>query len=106
VPLLPQFKRLGFIDRVRLIRRLPSVMSLTWRLIKDPRVSLIAKSLPVLAVLYVVLPLDIIPDWIPGLGQLDDAAVVILAIRGLLRLSPSQVVDEHAQAIGLDTRQV
>ncbi len=57
---------------------------------------LAAKSLPVLAVIYVLSPLDIVPDIVPGLGQLDDLIVVALLLLAFVLVSPRSVVIEHA----------
>jgi len=43
-----------------------------WQLLWDGRVPLSTKIIPVIVVLYILSPIDIIPDFIPGLGQLDD----------------------------------
>jgi uncharacterized membrane protein YkvA (DUF1232 family) len=98
--------RPGVWDRLNFMYRLPKLLSLYRRLWKDVRVPLVAKALPVLALLYIVLPLDAIGDWIPGLGQLDDAAILLMALRGFTRLSPQHVVDEHAVTVGLESRRV
>jgi uncharacterized membrane protein YkvA (DUF1232 family) len=50
--------------------------------------------LPAVA-LYLIIPLGIVPDFIPGLGQLDDALVVLLAIGVFLRSIPPGVTREH-----------
>ncbi len=52
-----------------------------WRLFHDRRVPAVAKTIPLLSLLYVIMPFDLIPDWILGLGQLDDLVVVVLGLR-------------------------
>ena len=61
--------------------RLGAKIGLWWRLMQDPRVPLLAKLAVPLALLYVVSPIDIIPDYIVGLGQLDDLAIVLIAFK-------------------------
>jgi uncharacterized membrane protein YkvA (DUF1232 family) len=70
-------------------------IKLTWRLMQDRRVPLLAKVLPVLALIYLVWPLDLIPDFLVGLGQLDDITVLVAAMRAMERMSPPEVVAEH-----------
>jgi len=84
----------------------PSVMGtvfaelrLAWRLMREPRVPLVAKALPVLAALYVVSPLDFIPDVLPVLGQMDDLGILVLSLKLFLRMSPSAASSFHAEAI-------
>jgi uncharacterized membrane protein YkvA (DUF1232 family) len=72
---------------------------LAWRLLRDPRVSWLKMAIPVFAALYVASPIDPIPDFLLGIGQVDDLGVVIAltlaTIRLLPRLSPQHVVAEH-----------
>ena len=69
---------------------------LCWRLWRDPRVSRLAKLIPVAALLYFISPIDVLPDWyIPGVGYLDDVGVMMLALRGLVRFSPRRVLLDH-----------
>ena len=84
----------------------PSVMGavfaelrLAWRLMREPRVPLVAKALPVLAGLYVLSPLDFIPDVLALLGQLDDLGILILSVKLFLRMCPSAAASFHAEAI-------
>jgi uncharacterized membrane protein YkvA (DUF1232 family) len=70
---------------------------LTLRLIRDPRVPLYAKAVLGLTLVYVLSPLDFVPDWIPILGQLDDAAILTAGIALFLRLCPPELVEERAQ---------
>ncbi len=78
---------------------LPSFLKLFWRLFKDIRVGLMPKLLLLLIVVYVVIPVDLLPDFLPGLGQLDDLILIFLGLKGFVRLCPREVVREHVQAI-------
>ena len=49
--------------------------------------------------LYALSPIDFLPDFIPVIGQLDDIGVLLLGVKGFLRLCPSDVVAFHRQAI-------
>ena len=62
--------------------------------VRDPRVSLIAKILAGFVVAYALSPLDLIPDFIPVLGYLDDLILVPLGIALCLRLIPEPVLVE------------
>ncbi len=72
---------------------------LAWRLFRDPRLPWAIKAVPFATALYVVLPLDFLPDFIPGLGQLDDLAAIFLGVRMLIELAPQELVDEHLAQI-------
>src|SRR5215210_7064133 len=78
---------------------------LAWRLLRDDRVSALKFALPAVIGLYVLSPIDSIPDFFLGLGQIDDlgiimAGVLILA-RVIPRLAPGHVVDEHVRDMGM-----
>src|SRR4051794_20600524 len=64
------------------------------RLVRDPRVSRRTKIALVLLGGYLALPFDLVPDFIPVAGQLDDAILVVLAFRALLRDVGPAVVRE------------
>lgn len=69
---------------------------LGWRLLKDNRVPAWVKLIPVAGLVYLLSPIDIIPDWVlPGLGEVDDLAVLILALKMFVDLSPPGIVREH-----------
>lgn len=70
-------------------------MRLLWRLLNDPRVPAWVKMIPAVALLYLILPIDLIADPLLGLGQLDDLAVILVGIKLFHDLSPSAVVREH-----------
>jgi uncharacterized membrane protein YkvA (DUF1232 family) len=68
---------------------------LAGRLVADERMPLAVRAIPALLVLYLAMPLDIIPDFIPVLGQLDDIAVVIVAVGLFARFAPVRIIEEH-----------
>jgi uncharacterized membrane protein YkvA (DUF1232 family) len=73
----------------------PDCLVLFKRLIADDRVSRGRKALLVVVVAYLALPFDLVPDFIPVAGQLDDAIIVALALRILLRGSGHALATEH-----------
>lgn len=81
---------------------LPKFLKLFWRLLKDSRVALGPKLLLLLVVAYVIAPLDLLPDFLPALGQLDDLVLVFLGMKGFIWLCPKDVVREHVLAIGAE----
>jgi uncharacterized membrane protein YkvA (DUF1232 family) len=92
-------KQLGWSGFFKLLAHLPSFLKLIARLVGDPRVSLGAKLLLAAALAYVVLPSDMVPDFLPGVGQVDDVAVIFAGLKLFLRFCPPQVVREHLRAI-------
>jgi uncharacterized membrane protein YkvA (DUF1232 family) len=72
-------------DARTVARFVPDCLVLFKRLLADPRVPRRRKALLLGVVGYLAMPLDLIPDFIPVLGQLDDALVVVLALRAILR---------------------
>lgn len=74
-------------------------LRLCWRLLRDERVSPLKYALPTLISLYVLSPVDPIPDFLLGIGQMDDLGLVIAGILLLGRLipmmAPARIVDEH-----------
>ena len=67
----------------------------------DPRTPKMAKMLLGLAVGYLLLPFDLIPDFIPVIGQLDDLIVIPVLVMLALKLIPRQVVTEKRLEVGL-----
>ena len=69
----------------------------------DARVpSWVKIAIPLVVLLYFVMPVDFIPDFIPGLGQLDDLGVLLIGMSLVIRFSPPYVVDEHKMALGYE----
>lgn len=61
--------------------------------------SLISKTIPLGIVAYALFPVDLFPDVLLGLGQLDDLMVIILGLKLFLRLCPKEVMREHLRSI-------
>jgi len=76
------------------LRHLPNFARLYWRLFRDRRVSILPKALLVLTLVYVISPFDVIPDFIPVIGEMDDVAVVLSGLWLFIRLCPPEVVRE------------
>jgi uncharacterized membrane protein YkvA (DUF1232 family) len=73
--------------------------ALLWRLLKDRRVPWWAKALLPALLLYLAMPVDLIPDFIPVLGHLDDLLVVLLVVAVLLRAVPPEATEEHLSSL-------
>jgi uncharacterized membrane protein YkvA (DUF1232 family) len=74
---------------------------LAWRLLWDPRVSGWPKLVPFVAVLYILSPVDFIPDWFLGFGQLDDLGALLAGVRLFTELVPDEIVLQHLEAMGI-----
>jgi uncharacterized membrane protein YkvA (DUF1232 family) len=82
-------------------RRLPRYGRLAANMLRDDRVPLEARSALVAGGAYVISPIDLIPGFIPVLGQLDDLLVALLGLRFALAQSPPDVREEHLERAGL-----
>lgn len=77
------------------VNLIPNFIKLMYRLVKDPRVSVGDKAILGAAIAYVFSPIDLIPDFIPFLGQVDDAYIVAIALQRLINSAGPEVVKEH-----------
>jgi len=84
---------------IALISHLPSFVKLFSRLVKDSRVGLRPKLVLAGVLAYLVLPTDLVPDFLPVLGQVDDLVVIFLGLKLFIRLCPKEVVQEHVRSI-------
>jgi uncharacterized membrane protein YkvA (DUF1232 family) len=94
-------RRLAQGPAARRINALPlrAKLRLVRRLMVDPRVPLWAKTLLPALILYLAMPFDLIPDFIPVVGYFDDL-LLVLAIAFLLRRAiPSSVLEENLEAV-------
>ena len=76
---------------------------LIWRLFSDRHVPLWTKAIPFLALAYVIWPIDIVPDALLGLGQLDDLTIILLGLKAFISLSPAAIVDQYRNKLRQDS---
>ena len=73
---------------------------LTWRLARDPRTPLRAKLILAAGVLFVISPINWLPNLVPVLGQVEDVVLLSLGLELFLRSVPAGLRAEHAAALG------
>jgi uncharacterized membrane protein YkvA (DUF1232 family) len=73
---------------------IPDCAVLVSRLARDKRISRPRRAALFIALGYLALPIDLVPDFLPGIGQLDDAVVLGLALRLVVRGGGSEMVHE------------
>ena len=74
---------------------LPRLIKLLWRLARDPRVPARTKATLFILAGYLATPIDLIPDALPVIGQVDDLVIVAFALDQMLNRVPAEVVREH-----------
>ncbi|MBC7249157.1 MAG: DUF1232 domain-containing protein [Anaerolineae bacterium] len=89
-------------DRTGPLSEIIKNLRLTWRLLRDSRVPIWQKLIPPAALLYVLSPIDFVPDAVLGLGQLDDFSIILLGIWGFIQLCPQNVVQEHLERLSIE----
>ncbi len=83
------------------LRRMPAYLKLSWRLARDPLLSRARRATVIAAAGYLASPVDLVPGFIPVVGQLDDIAFAIAALKiALSGLDPVRR-REHLQSVGL-----
>jgi len=93
---MPNDKRPVIYDQnLNFFRNMVLQARLVWLLMRDPRVPLWLKTLPIGSLAYLVMPFDIVSDVFPVLGQLDDLVIVFAGLATFISLCPSNVVEEH-----------
>jgi uncharacterized membrane protein YkvA (DUF1232 family) len=81
-------------DARELVRFIPDCIVLFKRLLRDPRVPRRAKLAIALLVPYLAMPFDLVPDFIPVAGQVDDAILVAAAMAYVVRRAGRDVIEE------------
>jgi uncharacterized membrane protein YkvA (DUF1232 family) len=76
-------------------RRLKRDVHAVYLAARDPRTPWHARVVAILVAAYALSPIDLIPDFIPVLGYLDDLLIVPLGILLVIRLIPADVLEEH-----------
>lgn len=89
----------SWLSRPWSLRSLIAQARLAFRLLREPRVPMVLKAVPLFALLYLISPIDFVPDFIPGLGQLDDLGIILAALELFVRLSPGGAQTYHREAI-------
>lgn len=92
------FRMGSLLVRPWILRTLLFDVRLAARLLREPAVPLVTKAVMPLALLYLISPIDVLPDFIPVLGQLDDLALVYVALKLFLRVCPPAAVAFHHAA--------
>jgi uncharacterized membrane protein YkvA (DUF1232 family) len=87
-------KQLNPAQTANILTETVRTLRLVWRLLNDTRVSLWPKLIIPATLAYVIWPVDFLPDVIPGLGQLDDLAIVLLGVALFIELCPKAIVEE------------
>ncbi|MGH2811479.1 MAG: YkvA family protein [Actinomycetota bacterium] len=85
----------GAVETGEWLKAFPNMGKLLVRLARDPRVPRRNKFVLGAVGAYLILPFDLIPDWMPGFGHLDDLALFVVALDGLLNRVPEEVLEEH-----------
>jgi len=80
-----------------IVRKLKEDIYTLYLASRDPRIPFIAKVVLVLTVAYAFSPIDLIPDFIPVLGYVDDLLLLPLGIWLTIKLMPSAVLEEYRQ---------
>jgi uncharacterized membrane protein YkvA (DUF1232 family) len=80
---------------LELLLFIPNLVALLIGLLRDERVSQADKAILAGVIMYVIIPLDIIPDFIPFIGQVDDAYLLAISILRLLNRADRRVVMDH-----------
>ena len=86
---------------VGVVARVPRYVKLGWLLMNEQTVSGRGKAALGGGLAYAISPIDPVPGFIPVLGQLDDLAVLLLAVRMALKSAPTEVADRHLAEAGL-----
>jgi uncharacterized membrane protein YkvA (DUF1232 family) len=81
----------------RLVLKLPTYARIVWGIERDPRTPIALKAILGAALAYVVLPIDLIPDMVPIIGQADDLTVLLLVLDLFIQNAPADVRAEHAE---------
>jgi uncharacterized membrane protein YkvA (DUF1232 family) len=84
-----------YLRMARLVVKLPTYARVVWGIMRDPRTPIGLKGMLAAALAYVVLPVDLIPDAIPIVGQADDLTVLLLVLDLFIQNAPPEVREEH-----------
>ncbi|MDD2421675.1 MAG: YkvA family protein [Heliobacteriaceae bacterium] len=90
----------NFWQRLRILFNLPRSTRLIYSLLKDSRVPGLNKVLLLgLGTAYFLMPVDVVPDFLPFFGQFDDLTVMLFLVDRFVASAPGHVVQEHLHTI-------
>jgi uncharacterized membrane protein YkvA (DUF1232 family) len=93
------------IEKLRIFARaLKAEIAVLASALRDPRTPLTAKIWGAIVVAYAVSPIDLIPDFIPVIGYLDDLILVPVGLWAVRKLIPAEVIAEHRTRVAAGTR--
>ncbi|MBW1646097.1 MAG: DUF1232 domain-containing protein [Deltaproteobacteria bacterium] len=85
---------------LRSLGQLPFYLRLIWRLLLDRRVAFTLKLVPLAAMVYFVIPYDLLPELVlPGWGEVDDLLILYFAGRFFLSRIPPAIMAEHLERL-------
>jgi len=87
--------RWRYLRMARVVVKLPTYARMVWGILRDPRTPIGLKAILAAALAYVVLPVDLVPDVIPIIGQADDLTVLLLVLDLFIHNAPPEVRAEH-----------
>ena len=90
---------MAFEKSKEIVRSFKLELNVYQRILRDKRTPLAAKLLLALAVGYLCMPFDLIPDFVPVIGHLDDAIIVPVLVFTAVRLVPPAIVSEHREQV-------
>ena len=90
---------LSWLTKPSLLRSLVLQARLAVRLVREPAIGLLARAIPILALVYVVSPIDVVPDVLPLLGEIDDVGILFVAVQAFIHVCPAPIVEYHRAAI-------
>ena len=97
---------LNMLPFLPLAGRAPSYARLLLALAMDPRVPVARKALLGMAGAYIIAPIDIVPDFLPVIGAMDDVVVMVLAIDVFLEGLPKDLVNEKLADLGMSPNEL
>ena len=84
-----------YLRLARIVVKLPTYARIVWGIMRDPRTPIGLKGMLAAALADVVVPVDLIPDAIPIIGQADDLTVLLLVLDLFIQNAPAEVRAEH-----------
>lgn len=99
-------RALSWVAMAPLAARAPMYGRLLMELLADPRIPLSRKAILGMGAGYLVMPIDIVPDFLPVIGRIDDLAIIVLALDLFLEGVPRGLLYEKLAALDIDAREL